>query len=37
VQKGMNPWRLAMWISLLVLTITLAIHFLSPYRPYVGN
>jgi len=37
VQKGMNPWRLAMWISLLVLAITLAIHFLSPYRPYVGN
>lgn len=31
---GRSVWRTAMWVSLLVLVATLAVHFSLPYRPY---
>lgn len=34
VERGSNPARAGLWLSLLLLVATLAIHFMRPYRPY---
>ncbi len=37
VRKGVNAWRLAMWASLALLGVALAIHFKRPYQPYAAD
>jgi hypothetical protein len=34
VVPGFSPWRMAMYVSLVVLLAALCVHFAMPYRPY---
>lgn len=34
LRRTTGPWRIAFWVSLLVLLGSLAVHFRRPYRPY---
>lgn len=37
VEPGVSVWRLAMWCSLLLLALSLGVHFKRPYQPYAAD
>lgn len=37
VRPGKNTWRMAMWVSVAILSAALVIHFRRPYQPYADD
>jgi hypothetical protein len=34
LEPATSPWRISMWLSLVVMVVGLIAHFRRPYRPY---